>query len=72
MPKPGPISRRKLIAYLQDSGFVGPYQGKRHEFMVRGNVRLIIPNPHRGDISEAFLRQILRQAGITRQQWEAL
>ncbi len=72
MPKPGPIARRKLIQYLRQLGFEGPFSGGRHEFMVRGSLRLIIPNPHRGDISEPLLRQILRQAGVSRAEWESL
>ncbi len=40
--------------------------------MQRGDVTVWIPNPHRGDISSGFLIRILRQAGITREEWEAL
>jgi len=38
--------------------------------MIRGTLRLRIPNPHGGDISVALLSEILRQAGITRDEWE--
>jgi hypothetical protein len=40
--------------------------------MRRGSLTLIIPNPHRGDIGNALLSQILRQANITREEWEKL
>lgn len=40
--------------------------------MVRGELVLTIPNPHRGDIGEALLALVLRQAGVTRKQWEAV
>ena len=40
--------------------------------MVRGDVVVTIPNPHRGEISPDLLAVILRQAGITRRQWERL
>jgi hypothetical protein len=38
--------------------------------MVRGNLRLILPNPHRSVISPGLLARILRQAGVTRKEWE--
>lgn len=31
-----------------------------------------IPNPHQGDISRGLLTRILRQAGISREEWEKL
>lgn len=72
MPKIAPIKRRDLIAYLNQLGFTGPHPGKRHEFMKRPGVRVIIPNPHHGDISKEFLLRILKEAGISRDEWEAL
>ncbi len=38
--------------------------------MTRGDVVLTIPNPHRGDIDISLLKILLRQAGITRAEWE--
>jgi predicted RNA binding protein YcfA (HicA-like mRNA interferase family) len=70
MPAWGPTSRRQLIATLRRLGFEGPYSGGRHEFMVRGDVVLTVPNPHRGDIGVGLLAAILRQAGVTRRAWE--
>jgi len=40
--------------------------------MLRGDQRLTLPNPHRGDSSVALLQRILRQAGIERDQWHDL
>jgi len=34
-----------------------------------GHTPLKIPNPHREDISVDLLKRILRQAGISRQEW---
>lgn len=72
MPTFGPICRRKLIAYLRDIGFDGPYTGGRHQHMDNGQVKVSIPNPHRGDISRSLLREILRKAGISIEDWENL
>lgn len=66
-----PISRRELIRCLGRLGFEGPVLGARHEVMVRGGFRLALPNPHgSGDIDDALLSRILRQAGITRLEFE--
>lgn len=37
--------------------------------MVRDNLVLTIPNPHRGDISPDLLTRILRQAAVSRDAW---
>ncbi len=72
MPTFGPISRRDLVRYLRDVGFDGPYPGGKHQYMVKGELKLTIPNPHQGDISQALLARILRQGNITREEWEGL
>jgi len=40
--------------------------------MQRGDVTVIVPNPHRSDISRGLLARILRQAGVSREEWEQL
>lgn len=68
MPKN--ISWKKLIQKLHCLGFDGPYSGGRHLFMVKGELKIRVPNPHRGDISKYLLIEILRQAGISKDEWE--
>jgi predicted RNA binding protein YcfA (HicA-like mRNA interferase family) len=70
MPTWGPVTRRALITTLRRLGFTGPFSGGRHQFMVRGNIVLTVPNPHQGDIGVGLLAVVLRQAGITRKDWE--
>ena len=65
-----PVTRRVLIARLHELGFEGPYTGGKHEFMVKGQLRLTVPNPHQGEIGRDLLIRILRQAGISRKEWE--
>jgi len=67
-----PIKRKDLIKALKEAGFEGPYAGGRHEFLVKGELRLILPNPHQSDISKDLLARILRQANLTREEWEKL
>lgn len=68
MPKN--ISWRKLVRKFKNLGFDGPYSGGRHLFVVKGELKIHIPNPHRSDISSHLLAEILRQAGISNEQWE--
>jgi len=72
MPIFGPISQRDLIRYLKILGFQGPFSGSRHSFMSKGDISLRIPNPHEGDIGRDFLARILRQAKISREEWNGL
>ncbi len=72
MPRFGPIKRRDLIRSLQQAEFEGPYSGGKHQFMVKGDITLWIPNPHQGDIGRDLLARILRQAHIDRDEWEKL
>jgi len=72
MPVFGPISRKDLVRYLRKMGFDGPYSGGKHQFMIKSDLTLTIPNPHKGDIGRALLARIVRQAGISRKEWEQL
>ncbi len=72
MPAFGPVKRSALIRYLRKCGFDGPYSGGRHPFMLKGNLTLTIPNPHQKDIGRDFLSRILRQAEISKEEWEKL
>ncbi len=72
MPVFGPIKRKELITYLGQAGFSGPYSGGKHQFMLKGHLRVRIPNPHRADIGKNLLMRILREAGIDREAWERL
>ena len=64
------INRRELIKRLKALGFTGLYSGGRHSFMKRGPLKLRVPNPHVGDISIPLLKEILRQAGISEDEWD--
>lgn len=64
-----PISRRDLIKRFRELGFEGPYSGGKHPQMRRGNLTVIIPNSHEGDISVGLLSRLLRQANISREEW---
>lgn len=50
MPKLSPVSFSELVRKLTALDFEGPFSGGKHLFMVKGDLRLTIPNPHRQDI----------------------
>ena len=51
-----PISRRDLVKKFRSLGFIGPYSGGRHQFMIKGALKIRVPNPHKsGDISDSLL-----------------
>jgi len=55
---------------LHALGFEGPYTGKGpHPLMRKGTIRIMIPNPHRADISADLIKKILRQGEISREEW---
>jgi predicted RNA binding protein YcfA (HicA-like mRNA interferase family) len=66
-----PIARRELVKRLRRLGWEGPCPGGKHEFMVRGAMKLPIPNPHGGVLSVGMVSEILRETGISREEWLA-
>ena len=64
-----PVSRLDLIKRLKELGFIGPYSGPGHAFMVRGTNRVRIPNRHKKEIGVNLLLEILREGGISREDW---
>jgi predicted RNA binding protein YcfA (HicA-like mRNA interferase family) len=72
MPRLGPLKRKELIRLLRILGFEGPYSGGKHQFMIKGETTLRIPNPHQSDIGKELLVKILKQAKIDRETWERL
>jgi len=63
------ISWRNLVGKFRRLGFDGPYSGSRHLFMTKGNLKVRIPNPHKGDISKSLIGEIIKQAGISKDEW---
>jgi len=64
-----PVSWAELVRTLRKMDFDGPFQGGKHPYMIRGDLVLTLPNPHRTEIGVDLLQRILRQAGISREEW---
>jgi predicted RNA binding protein YcfA (HicA-like mRNA interferase family) len=71
MPKLSPVSWREFVRRLQILGFEGPYGGGKHPYLVKDELVLTIPNPHREKIGVDLLSRLLRQAEVSRREWEA-
>ena len=66
-----PVKRRVLIKrFRREFGFEGPRPGGNHSYMVRGKLKVRIPNEHRKDVWVGQLQQILEDAGISREEWQ--
>ena len=42
-----PVSWTELVKRFRLFNFDGPYQGGKHPYMIKDNLVLTIPNPHR-------------------------
>lgn len=69
MDKLTPVSWNEFVRKLRKLGFEGPYQGGKHPYMVKGNLVLTILNPHYKEIGVELLSRILRQTGISQEDW---
>ena len=69
MSKLRPLTRRELVRRLKALGVDGPHPGGKHQWMRRETIRLIVPNPHSGDVDPGLIRRLLRHAGISVEEW---
>ena len=49
-----------------------PFKPIKRKDLIKGELRLILPNPHQSEISKDLLARILHQANLTREKWEKL
>lgn len=67
-----PVKRRTLIKKLGALGFVGPFSGGKHEYMEKNERRVFIPNPHEREIGVVLLKLIIKEMGITFDEFNEL
>ncbi len=60
MSKLKPVSYHELVKRLRGLDFEGPYGGGKQLYMLKGNLRITIPNPHKKEIGVDLLMRILR------------
>lgn len=64
-----PVSWKQLVKRLKDFGFEGPFSGGKHPYMIKKELVLTLPNPHKNEISVDLLSHVLKQADIKREDW---
>jgi predicted RNA binding protein YcfA (HicA-like mRNA interferase family) len=69
-----PLRPEEVIRRLRGLGFEGPVSGGRHLRMINPKTRKMIPVPMHGgrDVAVGLIRAIIREVGITREQWSNL
>jgi len=71
-----PIKRRDFITKLRKLGFIGPFSGGKHQFMIYKNYRLAIPSNKEYSIPQVkcILKEIERiiDKKISDKEWENL
>jgi predicted RNA binding protein YcfA (HicA-like mRNA interferase family) len=71
MPKP--ISRREFIRRFHRPGWEGPFPRGKHMGMGHPDGRrVMVPNPHGSDLDWTLVKRILEQAGVSKDEWDAL
>ena len=60
-----PLKYRELISRLKRFGLTGPFTGGKHPYFLSGNLRVIIPNPHRGEVGKDIIKATLARLGIS-------
>jgi predicted RNA binding protein YcfA (HicA-like mRNA interferase family) len=71
MPRLTPLKGKEVVAKLRALGYEGPHAGGRHSRMIHRGSGKIIPIPIHGnkDVSVGLIRAIIREVGITPQEW---
>ncbi len=70
MPKISPLDSRKLVRILEKSGFRTVRQKGSHIIMVNDRkTRIVIPVHPGKKIKPGLVRAIIREAGITREEF---
>jgi len=64
-----PITWKEFVSRMKELGFEGPFSGGKHPKMRKGDLVVTIPNRHEAEIGVGFLKRLLRQAGISKEEW---
>jgi len=73
MPGINPISKKQLISKLKALSLEGTFKATKHQYLIKGNHKIFITNPHGGkDIGISLLKKIIRQIGITQDEFISL
>jgi hypothetical protein len=63
-------SPKRTHTQIQEPRLQRALFGRKTSVQVKGELKIRVPNPHQGgDISDSLLSEILRQAGISKDEW---
>ncbi|MBN1902364.1 type II toxin-antitoxin system HicA family toxin [Candidatus Sumerlaeota bacterium] len=65
------LKPQEVIRKLRALGYEGPYPGGKHQRMANLDTGKVIPVPfHKGnDVSIGLINEIIREIGVTRDEW---
>ncbi|MCS6918322.1 MAG: type II toxin-antitoxin system HicA family toxin [Fimbriimonadales bacterium] len=74
MPKLTPIPAREVVRKLRALGYEGPFGGGKHSVMrhPETSVKISVPVHSSRDLPIGTLRAIVREAGVSVEEWEQL
>jgi predicted RNA binding protein YcfA (HicA-like mRNA interferase family) len=67
-----PYAAREVLARLKRAGFVEVRQSGSHVFLRHSDGRMTFVAMHRGDVPTGTFRKILKQAGLTEDEFRSL
>lgn len=69
-----PLRSEEVIRKLRRLGFEGPIPGGKHSRMIHAEHRQIVPIPTHGgrDLGVGLIRAIIREVGISPEEWNEL
>ena len=61
------------LGCIDERSTEGPFSGGKHQFMVKSQKKIRIPNPHGNkDIHVSLVNEILKQAEISHDEWDRM
>lgn len=58
-----PLKYHDFITKLRKIGLEGPHPGSKHPYFLFGRLKIIVPNPHGGDVDKSIVKKILDKIG---------
>ncbi|MDD3262211.1 MAG: type II toxin-antitoxin system HicA family toxin [Candidatus Absconditabacteria bacterium] len=69
MPRLVPLKPEEIIKKLRKLGYEGPESGGRHLHMIKGPNIIPIPKHGGSEIGVGLISKIIKEVGISRNEW---
>ena len=60
-----PQKYHEFIAKLRKIGLEGPFSGSKHPYFLFGKIKIIVPNPHGGDVDKSIIKKVINKIGVS-------